>query len=103
VDPIKPTLKAPVTQRLKLKYVNCFQFCLNFAFNFNLRRYTLAASSVVAPYASPTESFAVALNAADWESESKVGRCRLKPVFASTEQDALRLGSVTQPPVCDTL
>ena len=25
-----------------------------------------------------------------------VGRCRLKPVFASTEQDVLRLGSLTR-------
>jgi len=36
VDPIKPTLKAPGTERLKLK---CDEPLLNFAFNFNLRRY----------------------------------------------------------------
>ena len=36
VDPIKPTLKAPGTKRLK---VNCVVPLSNFAFNFNLRRY----------------------------------------------------------------
>jgi hypothetical protein len=42
VHPIKPTLKAPGTKRLKLKYVellsNLLKFCLNFAFKFKLRR-----------------------------------------------------------------
>ena len=37
VDPIKPTLKPPGTQRLKLKYDEPLS---NFAFKFNLRRYT---------------------------------------------------------------
>jgi len=37
VDPIKPTLKAPGTERLKLKYDEPPS---NFAFKFNLRRYT---------------------------------------------------------------
>ena len=36
VDPIKPTLKALGTKRLKQKYVELLS---NFAFNFNLRRY----------------------------------------------------------------
>ena len=36
VDPIKPTLKAPGTKRLKRK---CDDPLLNFIFNFNLRRY----------------------------------------------------------------
>jgi hypothetical protein len=39
VDPIKPTLKAPGTKRLKLQYDEPLS---NFAFNFNLRRYTPA-------------------------------------------------------------
>ena len=39
VDPIKPTLKAPGTQRLKLIYNNLLS---SFAFNFNLRRYNEA-------------------------------------------------------------
>ena len=37
VDPIKPTLKAPGTKRLMLKYDKPLS---NFAFTFNLRRYT---------------------------------------------------------------
>jgi hypothetical protein len=40
VDPIKPTLKAPATERLKQNIANRFQFCFNFAFDFNLHRYT---------------------------------------------------------------
>ena len=36
VDPIKPTLKAPGTKRLKLKYDGLLS---SFAFKFNLRRY----------------------------------------------------------------
>jgi hypothetical protein len=37
VAPIKPTLKAPGTKRLKLK---CDEPLSNFVFNFNLRRYS---------------------------------------------------------------
>jgi len=37
VDPIKPMLKPPGTKRLKLE---CAELGSNFAFNFNLRRYT---------------------------------------------------------------
>ena len=36
VDPIKPTLKAPGTERLKLKYEELLS---NFGFKFKLRRY----------------------------------------------------------------
>ena len=36
VDPIKPTLKAPGTKRLKLTY---HKLLSSFAFKFNLRRY----------------------------------------------------------------
>ena len=39
IDPIKPTLKAPGTKLLKLK---CDKPLSNFAFEFNLRRYTKA-------------------------------------------------------------
>ena len=38
------------------------------------------------------------------EGPGKVGRCRLKPVFASMDYDVLRLGSLTQCPcvmLCD--
>jgi len=38
VDPIKPTLKAPRTKRLKLK---CDEPLSDFAFNLNLRRHTM--------------------------------------------------------------
>jgi len=37
VDPMNPTLKAPGSERLKLK---CDDLLSNFAFNFNLRRYS---------------------------------------------------------------
>ena len=37
VDPIKPTLKAPGTKRLKLKYDEPLS---KFAFKLNVRRYT---------------------------------------------------------------
>jgi hypothetical protein len=40
VAPIKPTLKAPGTTRLKLKY---YEVLSSFAFKFNLRRYTKSA------------------------------------------------------------
>jgi hypothetical protein len=49
VDSMKPILKAPGTKRLNLRHDNCFEFCLNFSFNFNLRRYTLAAPLPSAP------------------------------------------------------
>ena len=41
VDPIKPALKAPGTMRLELIYDGPLS---NFAFNFNLRRYTTATT-----------------------------------------------------------
>jgi len=41
VDPIKPTLKAPGTKRLKLKYDKLLS---SFAFKFNLRRSTKAGA-----------------------------------------------------------
>ena len=39
VDPIKPTMKAPGTKHLKLKYDTLLLISLKFAFNFNLRHY----------------------------------------------------------------
>jgi len=44
VDPIKPTLKAPGTNLLTLKYVESVS---TFAFNFNLRRYNQMATAYV--------------------------------------------------------
>ena len=38
VDPIKPTFKSPETERLRLKYDESLSI---FAFNFNLRHYSL--------------------------------------------------------------
>jgi len=38
-EPIEPKLKAPVPKRLKLQYDNLLS---SFAFNYNLRRYTVA-------------------------------------------------------------
>jgi hypothetical protein len=49
VDPIKPTLKAPGTKLLKLKYVGSLS---NFAFNFNLCRCTKAVAHVTRDYLS---------------------------------------------------
>ena len=47
IDPIRPTLKAPGIKLLKLKYeMNRFQFCYNFAFNFNLHHYTKVRMAV---------------------------------------------------------
>jgi hypothetical protein len=45
VDPVKPTLKPPGTKHLKLKSDKPLS---KFAFNFNLRRYTMG-SAVGAP------------------------------------------------------
>jgi hypothetical protein len=44
VDPIKPTLKAPGTKRLKLKHDKLLP---NFAFNCNLRRYNKGTGFVL--------------------------------------------------------
>ena len=43
-DPIRPTLKAPGTMRLKLKYGKPPS---NFAFKFNLRRYDVERRDVI--------------------------------------------------------
>ena len=55
VDPIKPTLKAPGAEHLKLK---CDILLSNFAFKFNLRRYTKAFGIpvVVAINSFPTDT-----------------------------------------------
>ena len=45
VDPIKPTLKAPVSRSLKLK---CDELLSNVAFKFNLRRYNVGC--LLAPF-----------------------------------------------------
>ena len=60
IDPIIPTLKAPGSNRLKLKYD---QLVSSFAFKFNLRRYTVRKKR------EGRERTA--------ELEHLVGRCRL--------------------------
>ena len=54
VDPIKPTLKAPEIQRLKLKYDEPLS---SFAFKFNLRHYTEVCFSKSYPGASSSSTF----------------------------------------------
>jgi hypothetical protein len=49
VDPVKPTLKAPGTERLKLK---AEELLSNFGFKFNLRPYVVGAG-----YLSSTATF----------------------------------------------
>ena len=62
VDPIKPTLKAPAAGHLKPK---CDELLSNFAFNFNLRRYTAAAGLKPAQIAKPSpDDVAAAVEAA---------------------------------------
>ena len=48
VGPMKPMLKAPGTKRLKLKYDESPS---NFAFKFNLRRYTVVRGAGARPHA----------------------------------------------------
>jgi hypothetical protein len=50
VDPIKPTLKAPGTKRLKLKHDKLLS---SFAVNFNLRRYDPAFLSMMLASGAP--------------------------------------------------
>jgi hypothetical protein len=45
IAPIKPTLKAPGYERLKLEHDNLLS---RFAFNFNLRRYTTVYGALLA-------------------------------------------------------
>ena len=52
VDPVKPKLKAPGTKRLKPKFDRSL---LNFAFKFNLRRYSEVVTKVEPEAAAPPE------------------------------------------------
>ena len=73
VDPIKPTLKAPGSQRLKLK---CDTLLSTSAFNFNLRRYSTGeetgeeSAEVVSQLHKVLRPFLL--------RRLKVGRCRLQ-------------------------
>ena len=73
VDPIKPTLKAPGTKRLKLKYDEVLS---NFAFRFHLRRYTTDGVLVHAFFMHGTGADAAVV--AELKALTRVvGRCRL--------------------------
>jgi hypothetical protein len=63
VDPIKSTLKAPITNPLTLKYDEPLS---TFAFKFNLRRYNLALLF----------AFAFLRGGSGGSSSPVVGRCR---------------------------
>jgi hypothetical protein len=69
VDPIKPALKAPGTERLKPK---CDKPLSKFAFNLNLRRY--AEAPAVAPAPCQAAGF---VTFGCFNTLAKVGRCRL--------------------------
>jgi len=64
VGPMKPTLKAPGTKHLQLKYDVPLS---NFAFKFNLRRYTMELRIRSRPFVQQSI----------WLDADKVGRCRL--------------------------
>ena len=49
LDPIKPTLKAPGSKRLKLQYDELLS---RFAFKFKLRRYMVALENAVQEWAA---------------------------------------------------
>jgi len=53
VEPMKPVLKAPVVKRLQPKYDEPLS---NFAFNVNLRRYTMAQQFLAASGSSSNSS-----------------------------------------------
>ena len=60
MDPMKPTLEVPGSERLKLK---CDDVLLNIAFNINLRRYIAAVDAPAAAGLTcpPAKSFADAM------------------------------------------
>ena len=80
VDPIKPMLKAPGTERLKLEYDELLS---TFAFKFNLRRYTKVIVEVIPTDASVAENLSAGgltdadINKEIEDSGIKVGRCTL--------------------------
>ena len=100
-DPIRPMLKAPGTEHLKLKFDVLLSNC---GLKFDLRQYIMG-DFTSQPFGPTHYDFAGYSQGFDQLADLiKAGRCRLRPVFASTEQDVLRLGSMTQCPrviLCD--
>ena len=72
VDPIKPTLKAPGTKRLKLK---CDKSLSKFAFKFNLRRCIKEMRAVT--FKEVDGAAAMRDFFAQFTAACKVRRCRL--------------------------
>ena len=93
---MKPVLKAPGSMLLKLRYDGPLS---NFAFNCNLRRYDSVDTSTFflqfcllrIAQSCPLELIHPPFHLG-FVVKTMVGRCRLKPVFAPTEQDILRFG-----------
>jgi len=63
VDPIKPTLKAPGTKRLKLEY---YKLLSSFAFKFNLRRYSWGGGASSTARWSPCPTSSTATGSPPW-------------------------------------
>jgi hypothetical protein len=77
VDPINPTLKALGTKRLKLK---CDEPLSNFAFKFNLRRYTLEGTSVQMANTTDAELAEALVMAKEYTNVSMAG-AYTRPLF----------------------
>jgi hypothetical protein len=80
---MKPTLKAPRTKRLKLKYDVPLS---NFAFKFNLRRYSSAPRLATALPVAPRVSVATALREGVRPSSAARGAVGRSLHSASTSQ-----------------
>jgi hypothetical protein len=76
VDPIKPTLKAPETKRLKLK---CHYLRLNLAFKFKLRRYNVVDSSDVERVSTSRQEFHAILDEEELRGRAKPTPTTLNP------------------------
>jgi len=71
VDPMKPTLKAPGSKRLKLEHEKLLS---NVGFNFNLRRYNVVPLNSIRNHPPPE-----LLEESHCAAVCEVGRCRLTP------------------------
>ena len=102
-DPIKPTLKAPGTQRLKLKYDKLLsyrlnfasilpQFCLHSAFKFNLRRYNVSdgGSSV----GDGTSGFSGSKDGSSRDGGSKMGGSEASSAALASNVDTNALDDI---------